>query len=132
MNAQELLSYPYTYKCPFSCSGSSQMCHTDKIFSGHSLKGSTRAGHFDTLGETPSMHACLQRCCSKHTCDVALLIDGHCFGVACYSKELCEPVPIPHPHFVFSQLGLVSKGQKRGEIEKNRGRYPLFRFFRNN
>lgn len=100
--------------------GSSQMCHTDKIFSGHSLKGSTRAGHFDTLGETPSMHACLQRCCSKHTCDVALLIDGHCFGVACYSKELCEPVPIPHPHFVFSQLGLVSKGQKRGEIEKNR------------
>ncbi|XP_022788267.1 uncharacterized protein LOC111328157 [Stylophora pistillata] len=99
--------------------GSSQMCHTDKIFSGHSLKGSTRAGHFDTLGETPSMQACLQRCCSKRTCDVALLIDGHCFGVACYSKELCEPIPIPHPHFVFSQLGLVSKGQKRGEIEKN-------------
>lgn len=100
------------------------MCHSDKILAGHSLKGGTRAGHFDTLGETASMHACLQRCCSKHTCDVALLIDGRCYGVACFRKELCEAIPVPHPHFVFSQLGFVTKGQKRGDIEKNQGRRP--------
>ena len=101
------------------------MCHSDRILAGHSLKGGTRSGHFDSLGETASMHACLQRCCSKHTCDVALLVDGSCFGVACYSKELCEPIPVPHPHFVFSQLGFISKGQKRGDIEKNQGRYSV-------
>ena len=100
------------------------MCHSDKILAGHSLKGGTRAGHFETLGETASMHACLQRCCSKHTCDVALLIDGRCYGVACFSKELCEAIPVPHPHFVFSQLGFVTKGQKRGDIEKNQGKRP--------
>ncbi|XP_078344489.1 uncharacterized protein LOC144630083 isoform X2 [Oculina patagonica] len=106
------------HKKPIS-KASQPMCHSDKILGGHSLKGGTRAGHFETLGETASMHACLQRCCSKHTCDVALLIDGRCYGVACYSKELCEAIPVPHPHFVFSQLGFVTKGQKRGDIEKN-------------
>lgn len=98
------------------------MCHSDKILAGHSLKGGTRAGHFEALGETASMHACLQRCCSGHACDVALLIDGRCYGVACFSKELCEAIPVPHPHFVFSQLGFVTKGQKRGDIEKNQGK----------
>ena len=98
------------------------MCHSDKILAGHSLKGGTRAGHFQALGETASMHACLQRCCSRHPCDAALLIDGRCYGVACFSKELCEAIPVPHPHFVFSQLGFVTKGQKRGDIEKNQGK----------
>ena len=99
-------------------------CHSDRILVGHSLKGGTRAGRFDVLGETASMHACLQRCCSKKTCDVALLIDGRCYGVACYSEDLCEAIPVPHPHFIFSQLGFVNKGQKRGDIERKQGIVP--------
>ena len=114
------LTASLVFYCTFELA-SSQMCHSDKILAGHSLKGGTRAGHFLTLGETASMHACLQRCCSRHSCDVALLIDGRCYGVACFSKELCEAIPVPHPHFVFSQLGFVTKGQKRGDIEKNQG-----------
>lgn len=108
------------------------MCHSDKILAGHSLKGGTQAGHFQTLGETASMHACLQRCCSRHPCDVALLIDGRCYGVACFSKELCEAIPVPHPHFVFSQLGFITKGQKRGDIEKNQGMRPTLAQQNNN
>ena len=100
-------------------------CHPDSILAGHSLKGGTRAGRFESLGETASMHACLQRCCTKQTCDVALLIDGRCYGVACFSMELCEAVPVPHPHFIFSQLGFVNKGQKRGDIERTQGRVPI-------
>lgn len=94
-------------------------CQSDSILAGHSLRGGTRAGRFSSLGETANIHACLQRCCSKRTCDVALLIDGRCYGVACFSKELCEAVQVPHPHFVFSQLGFLNKGQKRGDIQRN-------------
>lgn len=68
------------------------------------------------------MQACLQRCCHKKSCDVVLLIDGRCYGVACFSEELCKPVPVPHPHFVFSQIGFLNKGQKRGDIERTQGR----------
>jgi len=94
-------------------------CHSDSILTGHSLKGGTQAGRFEVLGETASMHACLQRCCAKQTCDVGILIDGRCYGVACYSEDLCKAMPVPHPHFIFSQLGFVNKGQKRGDIERN-------------
>ena len=97
-------------------------CQSDKILVGHSLKGGTRAGLFEVLGDTASMQACLQRCCSKKTCDVALLIDGRCYGVDCYSDDLCKAIPVPHPHFIFSQLGFINKGQKRGDIERKQGR----------
>ena len=101
-------------------------CNSDSILAGHSLKGGTRSGRFTALGETASIHACLQRCCSKQTCDVALLIDGRCYGVACFSKELCKAVPVPHPHFIFSQLGFLNKGQKREKIQRNHGKLKWY------
>jgi len=108
----------------YACLAAPPACHSDSILTGHSLKGGTQAGRFEVLGETASMHACLQRCCAKQTCDVGILIDGRCYGVACYSEDLCKAMPVPHPHFIFSQLGFVNKGQKRGDIERNQGTVP--------
>ncbi|XP_015778442.1 PREDICTED: uncharacterized protein LOC107356341, partial [Acropora digitifera] len=118
-HAQEVSSHAKLAHKKLISPAAQPTCNSDSILAGHSLKGGTRSGRFTALGETASIHACLQRCCSKQTCDVALLIDGRCYGVACFSKELCKAVPVPHPHFIFSQLGFLNKGQKREKIQRN-------------
>ena len=96
-----------------------QQCHSNNILEGHSLKGGTKAGHVEMLGETASMHVCVKRCCHTHACDVALMVDGNCFGVACYSKALCESVPVPHPHYIQSQLAFMNKANPRDELGRD-------------
>lgn len=97
-----------------------QKCNSDEIKTGYSLKGGTRAGHVNDLGGTASIHDCVKRCCNKKVCDVALLLDGRCFGVSCFSKELCEPIPVPHPHYVSSQIAFLNQAERRAEVERTR------------
>lgn len=37
-----------------------------------------------------SMRQCIQRCCSRGKCDVAYSIDGNCYGIECFSENLCH------------------------------------------
>ena len=35
------------------------------------------------------MQQCIEKCCSFGKCDVAYSIDGNCYGIKCFSKNLC-------------------------------------------
>ena len=36
------------------------------------------------------MQQCVQKCCSMRKCDVAYSIDGNCYGIECFSENLCR------------------------------------------
>ncbi|EDO44201.1 predicted protein [Nematostella vectensis] len=120
---KHLLKYIHRFakvssKAPHNVDRKPPSCdHNDEdVKTGYSLKGGTRAGHVIQLGKSAGMHECVKRCCHQHACDVALLLDGRCFGVACFSKHLCEPVPVPHPQFVSSQIAFLDKTSRRDDI----------------
>lgn len=36
------------------------------------------------------MNICMQKCCALEKCDVAYSIDGNCYGIKCFSMDLCS------------------------------------------
>ena len=61
---------------------------------GVTLRGGLNSGNFTDVGAADSIGACSRLCCVSETCDLALIIRGHCFLVSCFSKELCQTVKV--------------------------------------
>ncbi len=59
------------------------------------LKGGTRAGIFKELGKMVEMKNCVASCCDRPECDVAYLLNGHCFAVQCTDGNLCQATAEP-------------------------------------
>ena len=36
------------------------------------------------------MQQCVQKCCTLGKCDVAYSIDDNCYGIECFSENLCK------------------------------------------
>ena len=56
------------------------------------MKGGLKAGNFTDVGTVESIDSCTRLCCVSERCNLAMLINGHCFLVNCFSKELCKTV----------------------------------------
>ena len=66
-----------------------------EIIHNKTLKGGTKAGRFQPLGKK-SMESCVSSCCERPTCDVAYLLNGHCYSVQCLDSKLCQPSSSDH------------------------------------
>ena len=46
------------------------------------------------MGSTKDIHDCIEKCCDHSSCEVAYLLNGKCYAVDCYTKELCKSDPV--------------------------------------
>ena len=53
------------------------------------------ADHFKQFGKVNDMAECIKKCCDGEHCDLAMMSYGgqNCYGVACYSENLCQMLP---------------------------------------
>ena len=54
------------------------------------------------------MEACVNLCCKRNTCDIALMLRDSCYSITCASEELCEEVPAPSSDF-YPRLSYVRR-----------------------
>lgn len=66
-----------------------QLLHSDIVHNA-GLEGQLKAGNFSLLGEVKDMEECMSLCCATKKCQLAYLDKVNCYGVKCYSEELCK------------------------------------------
>lgn len=66
-----------------------QLLHSD-IVQNASLEGQLHAGNFTFLGPVKNMEECMSLCCASKRCQLAYMDQAKCYGVKCYSEELCK------------------------------------------
>ncbi|XP_067016008.1 uncharacterized protein [Acropora muricata] len=66
-----------------------QLLHSD-IVQNASLEGQLHAGNFSFLGDVKDMEECMSLCCASKRCQLAYMDNAKCYGVKCYSEELCK------------------------------------------
>ena len=69
------------------------LCYRSPILQNVTLRGGIEAGYFRKLAEHVAMKLCVELCCEEKGCDVAFMWGKHCYGVQCFSHDLCEAVP---------------------------------------
>ena len=69
------------------------MCKNGVIQYNQTLLGGYEAGKFNLLALSTNMSTCIRLCCGEKTCDVALMIEGKCYGVNCLNLKLCRAIP---------------------------------------
>jgi len=65
-------------------------CRNSEVIHDKTLRGGTKAGKFHPLGKK-TMDSCVTSCCDRPSCDVAYLLNGHCYAVQCTDSKLCQP-----------------------------------------
>eukprot|EP00794_Sanderia_malayensis_P012056 gene12056-13299_t len=70
-------------------------CSNVEIAHNVTLKGGTRAGIFKEMGKMTDMKNCVTSCCDRPECDIAYLLNGHCFAVQCTDGKLCQATAEP-------------------------------------
>ena len=76
-------------------SASSSQCPQEslnelRVYKNKTLLGGFETGNYTFLGRMNKMQQCIQKCCSMGKCDVAYSIDGNCYGIECFSENLCH------------------------------------------
>lgn len=66
-----------------------QLLHSD-VVQNASLEGQLHAGNFTFLGAVKDMEECMSLCCVSKRCQLAYMDKAKCYGVKCYSEELCK------------------------------------------
>lgn len=66
-----------------------QLLHSD-VVQNASLEGQLQAGNFTFLGAVKDMEECMSLCCASKRCQLAYMDKAKCYGVKCYSEELCK------------------------------------------
>lgn len=66
-----------------------QLLHSD-VVQNASLEGQLHAGNFTFLGAVKDMEECMSLCCASKRCQLAYMDKAKCYGVKCYSEELCK------------------------------------------
>ena len=54
------------------------------------LEGQLHAGNFTFLDAVKDMEECMSLCCASKRCQLAYMDNAKCYGVKCYSEELCK------------------------------------------
>ena len=94
-------------------------CSNVEIAHNVTLKGGTRAGVFKEVGKMVDMKKCVSSCCDRPECDIAYLLNGHCFAVQCLDGSLCQATAEPAKVGDTVSLAYMNKAglgeYKRGE-----------------
>lgn len=98
--------------------GDGVSCRPSVVSYDVTLRGGLSAGKFTPVGHVDSMEACVNLCCHRNTCDIALMLRDSCYSITCASEELCEEVPAPSSDF-YPRLSYVRRDNenqtKKGE-----------------
>lgn len=98
--------------------GDGVSCRPSVVSYDVTLRGGLSAGKFTPVGHVDSMEACVNLCCHRNTCDIALMLRDSCYSITCVSEELCEVVPAPSSDF-YPRLSYVRRDNeslsKKGE-----------------
>ncbi|EDO45526.1 predicted protein [Nematostella vectensis] len=65
-------------------------CDHGPIQTNVALRHELRSGKFWRLGLADDMSTCIQLCCEKEDCEMAMMPGQHCYGVDCFSEKHCE------------------------------------------
>lgn len=90
-------------------------CRTSIVHNDVTLVGGINAGKFTDLGDADNMSICTQRCCMKDACDVAFMLEGECYGVACSNESLCETRPARNPARYNPRIVYVYHDKRKGK-----------------
>ena len=97
------------------------------------LRGGINSGHFKDEGTVKSMERCIELCCGRANCSVALMLLNRCFSVICYNETSCKSIParslIFQPQLVYVGRQLSSpiiSVTHIDTISKTQGSTPLF------
>ena len=109
-----LVSPNFTRKAP----GTSESCEQSPVRQNVTLRGGINAGTFKKLAQFVAMQLCIKLCCEEKGCDVALMSGKNCYGVQCFSEELCMAVPAKKApsSLMISHVTIRGEG---GEIYKD-------------
>ena len=93
-------------------------CVNAEVISNKTLKGGTKAGKFRAMGKSRNMKTCISSCCDRPDCDIAYLLNDHCYAVECIDGSLCQATNEPSKSGDSIQLAYMNKG---GMVEKKGG-----------
>ena len=74
-------------------------CFQTSVETNVTLNGGLTAGNFTAVGHVETIDACAKLCCVRDNCDLALLVNDHCFMVSCQNVEQCSSMPIKNSVF---------------------------------
>ena len=98
-----------------------QLLHSD-VVQNASLEGRLHAGNFTFLGAVKDMEECMSLCCASKKCQLAYMDKSKCYGVKCYSEELCKITTGYSTNDVKISLmvrnDINRKGENRHHLEK--------------
>lgn len=99
-------------------------CRPSVISYDVTLRGGLSAGKFTPIGHVDGMEACVNLCCKRNTCDIALMLRDSCYSITCASEELCEEVPAPssdfYPRLSYVRRDVESQAKKGEDVTKRR------------
>ena len=71
------------------------------------------------------MTNCMEKCCRFGKCDVAYSIDGNCYGIECFSENLCS-IEDRVAENTKTEISII-KGLKTGKSSKDM--HSIFIYF---
>ena len=74
-------------------------CFQTSVEHNVTLKGGLQAGNFTAVGHVENIDACAKLCCVRDGCDLALMVNNHCFMVNCLIKERCLSTSVMNKQF---------------------------------
>lgn len=94
--------------------GPIESCLQSPIKQNVTLRGGINAGSFKKLAQYVAMQLCIRLCCEEKGCDVALMSGKNCYGVQCFSEELCTAVPARKApsSLMISHVTITGEGMK--------------------
>lgn len=84
------------------------------------LKDGLLAGNFTAVGHVKDIDTCAKLCCVRDNCNMALMINNHCFMVRCKNNAGCKSSPVVnkqlHTHIVrVKRTKVVANEQQIGK-----------------
>ena len=112
-------------KCFTLVNNPKRSCVPSRIAYNHTLKGGRTAGEYRKLGPSSSIQECIDQCCQSELCDVAFFLNRYCYGVQCYTAELCQTIAVEE-QFTKDFTPTISYMNKReGKRLKHKGAYRV-------
>lgn len=96
-------------------------CFQTSVEHNVTLNGGLRSGNFAAVGFVKDIDACAKLCCVRENCDLALVVNNHCFMVECLNVERCRSSPVNsqefHTHIArVNRSKVIAKDQQIGMI----------------
>ena len=101
-------------------------CVPSRIAYNHTLRGGKTAGEYTKLGPAGSIHECIDQCCGADTCEVAFFLHGQCYGVQCYTGELCQNVDVGEQFTKDFTPTIAYMNTREGQRQKQKGKHTFY------